>query len=445
MKPVVAIVGRSNVGKSTLFNKLVGRRVSIVKDTPGVTRDRIYEECEWSGKTFTLIDTGGLDPSTDDEFGKKIIEQANLAIDEADVIIFLTDIKTGPVSSDLEIAHILKRSRIPVVLAVNKCDSIGDTPSELYDFYNLGLGEPYPVSSLHGHGTGDLLDKVISYFKTGESEDDSEYIRVAVIGKPNVGKSTLINKIVGENRCIVTNIPGTTRDSIDIRVENKYGKYIFSDTAGLRKKSKVDDSIEYYSDLRTELSVNKADVCIIMISAEDGFTEQDSKVASVAMEGGKACLIAVNKWDLITKNENTMSDFESRLKDDFSFISYAPFVFISAIKGQRLDQMFETINEVYKSSSTRITTGRLNDVLSKATAKVQPPTDKGKRLRIYYMSQVSTKPPTFIIFVNTKDLFHFSYQRYIENQLRDTFGLVGTPIILIIREHGENETYDLHK
>lgn len=434
-KPIVAIVGRANVGKSTLFNKLVGKRISIVEDTPGVTRDRIFAECEWRSKAFTLIDTGGIEPSTDDVILKHMRLQAQLAIDKADVIIFVTDIRSGVTANDAEVASMLQKSGKPIVLCVNKCDNVGNPPVEIYEFYNLGIGDPIPVSSVHGHGTGDLLDMVFE--KLGDFSHEKyndEYIRVAIIGRPNVGKSSLVNRIAGEERAIVSDIAGTTRDPIDTVIENDFGKYIFVDTAGIRKKSKVDESIEKYSVIRSYMSVDDSDVCIIMIDAEAGFTEQDSKVAGYAHEQGKGCIIAVNKWDSLEKDDKTMEEYKKKLSVDFSFMPYAPFIFISAKTGQRVNKLFEMINYVNNQNSMRISTGMLNDILGQATARVQPPSDKGKRLKIYYITQASTKPPTFVTFVNNAELFHFSYQRYLENQIRNTFGLEGTPIRILVRE-----------
>ncbi len=437
-KPIVAVVGRPNVGKSTLFNKLIGQRLSIVEDTPGVTRDRIFGECEWQTRKFTLVDTGGIEPKSNDVIISQMREQAQLAMDSADVIIFVTDLRSGVVNTDMEIADMLMRSRVPVVLCVNKCDSVGDPPAEFYEFYNLGLGDPIAVSSVHGHGTGDLLDAVMQYFPPEEEEDEtSEIIKVAVIGKPNVGKSSLVNRVSGENRCIVSDIAGTTRDAIDMTIENKFGTFTFIDTAGLRRQSRVNDSIEKYSNLRAEMAVDRADVCVIMIDAEVGFTEQDSKVAGIAHEAGKGCIIAVNKWDAVEKDTGTLEAYRKSLENDFSFMSYAPIIFISAKTGQRLDQLFEMIKTVAANNAMRITTGTLNDILAQATARVQPPTDKGRRLKIYYLTQASTRPPTFVFFVNSKELFHFSYQRYLENRIREVFALDGTPIHFIIREKGE--------
>lgn len=437
-RPVIAIVGRPNVGKSTLFNKLVGERISIVDDTPGVTRDRIYGKVEWLDKTADIIDTGGIEPYSDDIILKQMRRQAELAIDAADVIILVTDLKSGLVTTDIEVATMLQKSGRPVVLCVNKCDRIGEPDPGFYEFYNLGLGVPIQVSSVHGHGTGDLLEAVFSHIPDSAWEDnDGEVINVAVIGKPNVGKSSLINRITGEERCIVSNIAGTTRDSIDTTVENEYGIFNFTDTAGMRRKNKVDDAIEKYSIIRAKMAIERSDVCVIMIDATEGFTEQDSKVAGLAHEAGKACIIAVNKWDAIEKDGTTMSSYKKDLEKDFSFMSYAPMIFISAKTGQRLDKLFEMIKAVANANSMRIKTGALNDILAQATARVQPPTDKGRRLKIFYMTQASTKPPTFVCFVNSAQLFHFSYQRYLENRIRDTFGLEGTPIRFVIRERGD--------
>jgi hypothetical protein len=440
-KPIVAIVGRPNVGKSTLFNKLIGQRLSIVDDTPGVTRDRIYGECEWENRVISLVDTGGIEPMSQDVILSQMRTQAQIAIDGADVIIMVTDVRSGVVATDEEVAIMLKKSGRPVILAVNKCDNVGDVPPEFYEFYNLGLGDPIAVSSVHGHGTGDLLDRVMELVpQEQEEEDDGEEIKVAIIGKPNVGKSSLVNKISGQQRCIVSNIAGTTRDAIDTAVENQHGKFILIDTAGLRRQSKVhkmDDNIERYSIIRAQMAIERSDVCVIMIDATEGFTEQDSKVAGLAHEAGKGCVIVVNKWDAVEKDDKTMQEYRKKLEVDFSFMSYAPFVFISAHTGQRIDRLFELIKLVANSNAMRITTGTLNDILAQATARVQPPTDKGKRLKIYYMTQASTKPPTFICFVNDAELFHFSYQRYLENRIRETFGLEGTPVRFIIRERGD--------
>ena len=440
-KPVVAVVGRPNVGKSTLFNKLIGQRLSIVEDTPGVTRDRIFAECEWSGRKFMLADTGGIEPKTDDVILAQMRDQAQLAIEQADVIVLVTDLRAGVTANDQSVANMLQKSGKPVVLCVNKCDTPGAPPAEFYEFYNLGLGDPIAVSSVHGMGTGDLLDAVLEYLPdTEEEEEEQDTIKVAVIGKPNAGKSSLINCIAGEERSIVSNIAGTTRDAIDTEIHNQYGDFIFIDTAGLRRKSKVDDAIEKYSVLRAQMAVERADVCVIMIDGTEGFTEQDSKVAGLAHEKGKACIIVVNKWDAVEKDDKTMDKMRKQLMVDFSFMPYAPFLFISAKTGQRVDRLFELIKFVSEQNAMRIKTGMLNDVLAQATARVQPPTDKGKRLRIYYVTQPSTKPPTFVFFVNRAELFHFSYQRYLENQFRETFGLEGTPVRFIVREKGERTT-----
>lgn len=439
MNGTVAIVGRPNVGKSTLFNKLTGSRISIVDDTPGVTRDRIYGDCEWLGHKFLLIDTGGIEPYSDDVILKQMRAQADIAIETADVIIFVTDVTTGILAADSEVASMLQKSGKPIVLCVNKCDSIGAPPAEFYEFYNLGLGDPFAVSSVHGHGTGDLLDEVIKYLpnENTNDEENDEIIHVAVIGKPNVGKSSLINRICGENRAIVSDIAGTTRDTTDTFVENAFGNFNFIDTAGIRRKSKVTDAIERFSVIRARSAVERANVCVIMIDAVEGFTEQDSKIAGIALEAGKACIIAVNKWDAVEKDSDTMKNYKKKLSTDFSFMSYAPVLFISAKTGQRLDKLFDLIAFVHSQNSMRISTGKLNEVLAEATSRVQPPTDKGKRLRIYYMTQASTRPPTFVFFVNNSELFHFSYQRYLENQIREVFGLDGTPVRFIIRERGE--------
>ena len=438
--PVVAVVGRPNVGKSTLFNKLIGQKLSIVEDTPGVTRDRIYSKCEWLGHEFMLVDTGGIEPDSDDIILSQMRRQAELAISSADVIILVTDIKTGVTASDNDVAAMLRKSGKPVVLCVNKCDSLGEPPMEFYEFYNLGLGEPIAVSSVHGHGTGDLLDEVLKDLPEESGEEYGEdVIRVAVIGKPNVGKSSMINKICGEERMIVSDIAGTTRDATDTYVENEQGKFVLIDTAGIRRKSKVLDAVEKYSVLCSYMAVDRADVAVIVIDATVGFTEQDSKVAGYAHEKGKACVVAVNKWDAIKKDTHTMDDFRKKLEDDFSFMSYVPFVFISAKTGLRIDKLFETVNYVAAQNAVRIPTGRLNDVLAYATARVQPPSDKGRRLKIYYMTQASTKPPTFIAFVNRAELFHFSYQRYIENQIRETFSLDATPIVIKVRERDRDD------
>lgn len=438
-KPIVAIVGRPNVGKSTLFNKLSGKRLAIVDDRPGVTRDRLYADCEWLNHHFLIVDTGGIEPYSDDVILSQMRKQAQIAIETADAIIFVCDVKTGVVATDAEVASMLLKSGKPIILCVNKCDSLGNVPADFYEFYNLGLGDPVAVSSVHGHGTGDLLDEVLKYLPDPETEDeDDDTIKVALIGKPNVGKSSLVNALCGEERMLVSNIAGTTRDATDTRVVNKHGNFMFIDTAGLRRKSKVDDQIEKYSVMRAVAAVERANVCVIMIDALEGFTEQDSKVAGIAHEAGKACIIAVNKWDAYEKDGKTMDVYRKKLMNDFSFMSYAPIIFISAKTGQRLDRLFELIKYVDDQNAVRIPTGRLNQVLADAQARVQPPTDKGKRLKIYYMTQASTRPPTFVAFVNSKELFHYSYQRYLDNQIREVFGLEGTPTRLVIRERNEN-------
>ena len=439
-KPIIAIVGRPNVGKSMLFNKLIGKRLSIVEDTPGVTRDRIYGESDWCGRKFTLVDTGGIEPSTDNQILAFMREQAQIAIENATVIVLVTDIKTGMTAADQEVANMLQRSKKPIVLAVNKVDSTGNLDPEFYEFYNLGLGDPIAISAVHGHGTGDLLDACVQYFPPeGDEEEEDDVIQVAIIGKPNVGKSSLTNKILGEQRVIVSNVAGTTRDAIDSYFENAQGKYNFIDTAGMRKKSKVDDNIEKYSVLRATMAIERSDVCLIMIDAQEGVTEQDTKVAGLAHEAGKACIIVVNKWDLIEKDGKTMDRMREDIRRDLSYMTYAPILFISAMTGQRVSRLFELINYVYDQVSTRITTGMLNSVLADAQTRVQPPTDKGRRLKIYYMTQVGIKPPHFVIFCNDKKLFHFSYRRYLENQIRNVFGLEGTPIIMTIRQKGEED------
>ena len=440
MKPLVAIVGRPNVGKSMLFNKLVGQRLSIVEDTPGVTRDRLYAEAEWRNRKFDLVDTGGIEPSADSEILAFMRQQAEIAIDHATVIVFLCDIKTGLTASDQEVANMLLRSGKPVVLAVNKMDQVGMTNPDIYEFYNLGLGDPIAVSAVHGHGTGDLLDECFRYFPPeDEEEEEDDVIKVAVIGKPNVGKSSLVNRILGEERVIVSDMAGTTRDAVDSYFENAKGKYLFIDTAGMRKKAKVDDRIEKFSVLRATMAIERCDVCLIMIDAGEGVTEQDTKVAGLAHEAGKACIIVVNKWDAIEKDDKTMDRMRQDVRRDLAYMTYAPIVFISALTGQRVDRLFDLINYVSDQAAMRITTGMLNTVLADATARVQPPTDKGRRLKIYYMTQIGVKPPHFVCFCNDAKLFHFSYQRYLENQIRSTFGLEGTPIRLTIRQKGDKE------
>ena len=439
-RPLVAIVGRPNVGKSMLFNRLVGQRLSIVEDTPGITRDRLYAECEWCGRKFDMVDTGGIEPTTDSEILMFMREQAQIAIDSATVIILVTDLRTGVTAADEDVARMLQRSKKPVVLAVNKADSTGKTDVGVYEFYSLGLGDPIPVSAVHGHGTGDLLDACLEYFPEEiEEEEEEDFIRVAVIGKPNVGKSSLINHILGEKRVIVSNIAGTTRDAVDSMHENEYGKYMFIDTAGIRRKSKVEERVEKFSVMRSQMAIERADVCLILLDAREGVTEQDTKIAGIAHEAGKACIVIVNKWDLIEKETGTMEKMRKQIMNDLSFMSYAPILFISALTGQRADRIYELINYVNDQSNMRITTGMLNNVLADAQARVQPPTDKGKRLKIYYMTQTGIKPPTFVIFCNSKELFHFSYQRYLENQIRAVFGLEGTPIRIVIRQKGDKE------
>lgn len=438
-KTVLAIVGRPNVGKSTLFNKLAGERVSIVEDIPGITRDRIYFDIEWNGRPITVIDTGGIEPKTDDIILSKMKLQAELAIETADVIAFVCDVRTGLTAADKDIAVMLLKSGKPVVLCVNKIDSIGSLPMEYYEFYELGFdGDPIPLSSLHGTGTGDLLDRVLELSPSCEDEEaEDDSIKVAVIGKPNAGKSSIVNKILGEDRVIVSDIPGTTRDAIDTKVENEYGKYTFIDTAGIRRQKKVIDRVEKYSVLRSHSAVERADVCLIMIDASEGITEQDEKIAGLSHEAGKAAIIVVNKWDLIEKDNSSVKKFTDDIREALSYMPYAPILFVSAKTGQRIPKLFEHINYVNEQACLRISTGMLNDVLNDAVTRVQPPTDKGKRLKIYYMTQVSTKPPTFVIFVNDAELFHFSYQRYIENKLREVFGFNGTPIRIVVRQKGD--------
>ena len=437
-KPIIAIVGRPNVGKSMLFNKIIGRRLSIVEDTPGVTRDRIYGESDWRGRKFTLIDTGGIEPRTDNQILAFMREQAQIAIDNATVIVFLCDVKTGMTASDQEVASMLRRCGKPVVLAVNKVDQ-GQSP-DIYEFYNLGLGDPIAVSAVHGHGTGDLLDACVEYFPPEEEvEEDDDAIKVAAIGKPNAGKSSLVNKILGEERVIVSNVAGTTRDAIDSRFTNEKGSFVFIDTAGMRKRSKVDEDIEKYSILRATMAIDRADVCLILIDATEGVTEQDTKVAGMAHEAGKASIIVVNKWDLVEKDDKTMARMTEDIRRDLAYMTYAPILFISAKTGQRVEKLFDLIDYVANQSAFRVTTGMLNTVLADAQTRVQPPTDKGRRLKIYYMTQVGVKPPHFVVFCNDRRLFHFSYQRYLENCIRSTFSLEGTPIILSIREKGDKE------
>ena len=437
-KPIIAIVGRPNVGKSMLFNKIIGRRLSIVEDTPGVTRDRIYGESDWQGRKFTLIDTGGIEPRTDNQILAFMRSQAQIAIDNATVIVFLCDIKTGMSASDQEVASMLQRCGKPVVLAVNKVDQ-GQSP-DIYEFYNLGLGDPIAVSAVHGHGTGDLLDACVQYFPPeDEEEEEDDAIKVAVIGKPNAGKSSLVNQILGEERVIVSNVAGTTRDAIDSRFTNDKGSFVFIDTAGMRKKSKIEEDIEKYSVLRATMAIDRADVCLIMIDATEGVTEQDTKVAGMAHEAGKASIIVVNKWDLVDKDDKTMARMTEDIRRDLAYMTYAPILFISAKTGQRVEKLFDLIDYVANQATFRVTTGMLNTVLADAQTRVQPPTDKGRRLKIYYMTQVGVKPPHFVVFCNDRRLFHFSYQRYLENCIRSTFGLEGTPIILSIREKGDKE------
>ena len=439
-KPLVAIVGRPNVGKSMLFNKLTGKRLSIVEDTPGVTRDRLYAQAEWRGRTFDLVDTGGIEPGTDDQILSFMREQAEIAIASATVIIFVCDIRTGMTAADQEVAGMLQRSRKPVVLAVNKMDSTGHTDPDIYEFYNLGLGDPMPVSAVHGHGTGDLLDACFDFFPPVDQEEEKDdVVKVAIIGKPNVGKSSLVNRILGQERVIVSDVAGTTRDAVDSYLEKNGQKYLIIDTAGMRKKSKVDDRVEKFSVLRATMAIERSDVCIIMIDAQEGVTEQDTKVAGLAHEEGKACIIVVNKWDAVEKDGKTMKRMEEDVRRDLSYMTYAPVLFISALTGQRVDRLFGLVDNVVNQAAMRIPTGMLNQVLGDAQARVQPPTDKGKRLKIYYMTQIGVKPPHFVIFCNDAKLFHFSYQRYLENQIRATFGLTGTPVRITIRQKGDKE------
>jgi GTP-binding protein len=440
MKPLVAIVGRPNVGKSMLFNRLVGKRLSIVEDTPGVTRDRLYAETDWNGREFNIVDTGGIEPNTDNEILMFMREQAQIAIETADVIILVTDITTGVTAADMDVAAMLLRSNKPIVLAVNKMDSIGKVDPDIYEFYSLGVGDPISVSAVHGHGTGDLLDACVEKFPPAdEQEEDDDIVRVAIIGKPNVGKSSLVNRILGEKRVIVSNVAGTTRDAVDTYFENEFGNYMFIDTAGIRKKSRVDDRVEKYSVMRAQLAIERADVCIIMIDANEGVTEQDTKVAGMAHDAGKASIIVVNKWDSVEKDDKTMKRMTDDIRRDLSFMTYSPVLFISALTGQRVGKLFELINFVNQQSSMRITTGMLNNVLQDATARVQPPTDRGRRLKIYYVTQTGIRPPCFVFFCNDAKLFHFSYQRYLENQIRAVFGLEGTPVKIVVRQKGEKE------
>ena len=440
-KPLVAIIGRPNVGKSMLFNKLTGQRTSIVDDTPGVTRDRIYGDCEWCGRTFSLVDTGGIEPGTDSDMLKFMRRQAEIGIELADAIIMVTDVRSGVTAADEDVAVMLRKSGKPVALAVNKCDSVGPTNPDVYEFYSLGIGDLFETSAVHGHGTGDLLDWVLANIPDNDAEEEDDgIIKVAIVGKPNVGKSSLLNRILGEERVIVSNVAGTTRDAIDSYYENETGKYCFIDTAGMRRKSKVDDVIEKYSNMRSINAIDRSDVCLILVDANDGVTEQDTKIAGLVHEAGKAAIIVVNKWDAVADKEtNTMRDMENDVRQGLSYMLYAPVVFLSALTGQRVDKLFQVIQEVYAQNTSRITTGALNSVLADATARVQPPTDKGRRLKIYYMTQASTKPPHFVIFCNDARLFHFSYQRYLENQIREVFGLKGTPVRITIRQKGDKE------
>ena len=440
-KPLVAIVGRPNVGKSMLFNKLTGQRTSIVEDTPGVTRDRIYGDCEWCNRHFSLVDTGGIEPSTDNDMLKFMRRQAEIGIELADAIIMVVDVRSGVTAADQDVATMLRKSKKPVALAVNKCDSIGLVNPDAFEFYSLGIGDLFETSAIHGHGTGDLLDWVLENIpEEDENEEEDDIIKVAIVGKPNVGKSSLLNRILGEERVIVSNVAGTTRDAIDSYFENETGKYCFIDTAGMRRKSKVDDIIEKYSNMRTVAAIERADVCLILIDANDGVTEQDTKIAGLVHEAGKAAIIVVNKWDAVENKEtNTMRDKEAAVRNGLAYMPYAPVIFLSALTGQRVDRIFQTIQDVHEQNTKRITTGALNSVLADATSRVQPPTDKGRRLKIYYMTQASSKPPHFVIFCNDARLFHFSYQRYLENQIREVFGLMGTPIRITIRQKGDKE------
>lgn len=439
-KKVVAIVGRPNVGKSTLFNVFADEKISIVKDTPGVTRDRIYADCKWRGTTFQIIDTGGIEPESEDIILKQMRRQAELAMDIADVIVFITDVNAGVTQSDIEVAHMLRKTKKPVILVCNKCDRVGAPPDDIYEFYNLGIGEPIAISAGKKLGIGELLDEIYYKFDSVEDEiEDEETIKVAIIGKPNAGKSSIVNKILGEDRVIVSDIAGTTRDAIDTHFKNEFGKYIFIDTAGIRRKNKVYEKLEKYAVLKAKTAIDRANVCLIVIDATVGVTEQDEKIAGLAHEAGKGVIIVINKWDLVEKETNTLEKYKKQVYEKLAYLTYAPIIFISALTGQRLNKIYELINEVDKQNSLRVPTGLLNDTLSEAVAITQPPSDKGKRLKIYYMTQVSTRPPTFVIFVNSKELMHFSYVRYIENHLRKQFGFKGTPIHMIIREKGEKE------
>jgi GTP-binding protein len=439
-RPLVAIVGRPNVGKSMLFNRLAGRRLSIVEDTPGVTRDRLYAECDWAGRKFDIVDTGGIEPRADNEILAFMREQAMLAVDSADVIVFVTDSRTGVTAADQEVASMLQRSGKPTVLCVNKMDSTGTPDPVIYEFYSLGLGDPVAVSAIHGHGTGDLLDECVAHFPPADAdEEEDDRIRVAVIGKPNVGKSSLINLILGEKRVIVSDMAGTTRDAVDTPLENEYGKYTFIDTAGIRRQSRVDDRVERFSVMRAQLAIERAEVCLIMIDAREGVTEQDTKIAGLAHEAGKASVIVVNKWDLVEKDGKTMDKMRKDVYRDLAFMTYAPILFISALTGQRTQRIFELVNFVNGQNAMRISTGMLNNVLADAQARQQPPTDKGRRLKIYYITQTGVRPPNFVVFCNSRDLFHFSYQRYLENQIRAVFGLEGTPVRMVVRQKGDTE------
>jgi len=444
-KPIIAIVGRPNVGKSLLFNRLVGRRLSIVEDTPGVTRDRLYAETSWRGRDFLIIDTGGIEPHTDDEMLRFMRRQATAAIESADVIVFITDVRSGVTAADQDVTVMLKRSKKPVILCVNKCDSVGDPPADFYEFYGLGFDQILPISALHGHGTGELMDLCDGLCPQEEElPDEDDRISVAIIGKPNSGKSSLTNRMLGEERVIVSNIPGTTRDAVDTKLDNEHGKFVIIDTAGMRRKARVDEDIEKYSVMRSLMAVERSRVCLIMIDAEDGVTEQDTKIAGIAHEKGKACIIVVNKWDLVEKDGKTMQEFEKRVRQELKYMAYAPIIFISAKTGQRVDNLYELIKEVDAMSAMRITTGTLNDILRDAVMRVQPPTDKGRRLKVYYITQTGVRPPHFVVFVNKADLFHFSYRRYIENSIRDVYGLVGTPVRLTVRQR-ESDTADVHR